>query len=211
MAAPKLSRGRQGAVKALRTPSTRVIAFCLALAAAPALQPAERGLETPKEYRRHIFSLGSFARSVGAATFGQLRNRPPEWGQGARGFIKRFGSSVGTRAIKETIQFGVGTSLHEDLHYYPSNRHGTWTRVEYAVKSTFVVPRTNGPGHTVALGRITGGFGSGLVSRIWQPASVAGIGAGFASGGISIGVDVGMNVAREFWPRKHAKAHKDVK
>jgi hypothetical protein len=36
-----------------------------------------------------------------------------------------------------------------------------------------------------------------------MPASAAGIGAGVASGGIGLGADVGMNMAREFWPRKH--------
>lgn len=56
----------------------------------------------------------------------------------------------------------------------------------------------------MAAGRIAGNIGGGLVSRAWQPASAAGIGAGLARGGIGLGADVGFHVAREFWPRgKH--------
>jgi hypothetical protein len=54
----------------------------------------------------------------------------------------------------------------------------------------------------LAAGRIAGNIGGGLVSRAWQPASAASIGAGLASGGIGIGADVGIHVAREFWPQR---------
>jgi hypothetical protein len=50
------------------------------------------------------------------------------------------------------------------------------------------------------MGRIAGNMGAGVISRAWQPASVAGFGAGLASGGIGMGADVGVHVAREFWP-----------
>lgn len=73
-------------------------------------------------------------------------------------------------------------------------------RVKYAVKSTFIVRRTNKPGKTVALGRVSGNMGAGMLSRAWMPA--ASVGGGVASGGIGLGADVGANVAREFWPQK---------
>jgi hypothetical protein len=50
-------------------------------------------------------------------------------------------------------------------------------------------------------------MGAGMVSRAWQPASTAGVGAGLASGGIGLGADVGYHVAREFWPRHRRVAH----
>jgi hypothetical protein len=100
----------------------------------------------------------------------------------------------------------VGAWHHENLHYQRSNLQGTWPRLGYAVKSTFIVPRTNGrKGKTVAWGRISGNMGSGMISRVWMPASAAGVGAGLASGGIGLGVDVGVNVAREFLPQRKLK------
>ena len=104
---------------------------------------------------------------------------------------------------------GAGALDHEDLRYRRSNLHGTWPRLKYAVKSTFIVPRTDKSGKTLAVSRIAGNIGGGLVSRTWQPASTAGIGTGFASGGIGIAADVGMHVACEFWPRGKAKHPKE--
>jgi hypothetical protein len=158
-----------------------------------------------KEYEHQMAGGQALARSAGSAAIGQIRNHPHEWGGGASGYAKRFGSSMGHHIVKGTIQMGVGAWHHEDQHYYRSNKQGTWPRLKYAVSNTFMVHRNNGPGRTPALGRVSGAMGAGLISRAWQPASAAGLGAGFASGGVSVGADVGMNVAREFWPR-HAKA-----
>ncbi|SPF52523.1 conserved hypothetical protein [Candidatus Sulfopaludibacter sp. SbA4] len=161
-----------------------------------------------RDYRHRILGKRAVLGAAAGATVGQLRNVPHEWGQGAGGFAKRFGSHLAQCAVKETIQLGVGAWHHEDLHYQRSNLHGTWPRMKYAVKSTFIVPRTNisprtnRPGKTFALGRVSGNLGAGLISRAWQPASTAGIGAGLASSGIGLGADVGIHVAREFWPRK---------
>jgi hypothetical protein len=158
-----------------------------------------------EEYRRSVAGGRAIAGSAAGAGIGQLRNHPHEWGQGVAGFAKRFGSSLGTHVVKGTIQMGVAAAHHENLHYQRSDLQGFWPRTGYAVKSTFIVPRTNRPGKTVALGRVSGNFGAGMISRAWQPASSAGLGAGLATGGIGLGADVGLNVVREFWPRKHAK------
>lgn len=181
-----------------------VLVFTCVFAVLPvsAAQPAKGRRETVHEYRHRLVGKRSLAMAAGSAGLGQIRNHPREWGQGPAGFATRFGSALGTHMVKETIQFGVAAWHHEDPHYYRSDLHGTLPRLGYAVKSTFIVPRTNKPGKTVAASRLSGAFGAGLISRVWQPATTAGVGAGFASGGIMLGADVGMNVAREFWPRK---------
>jgi hypothetical protein len=159
-----------------------------------------------REFRRKVATREPLARSAGSAAVNHLRNSPHEWGRGPLGFAKRVGSSIGQHAAKEGIQIGVGAIHHEDLRYHRSNLHGTLPRMGYAVKHTFIVPSTKRRGrHKVALGRISGNMGAGMISRVWMPASAAGIGAGVASGGIGLGADVGMNMAREFWPRKHHK------
>src|SRR5437763_9411312 len=118
-------------------------------------------------------------------------------------------SSTAQHVTTHRLQFGVGAPHHENLHYQLSHKHGTLPRMGYAVKHTFIVPKTNRRGKkTVALGRISGNMGAGMVSRAWQPASAAGVGAGLASGGIGLGADVGANMAREFWPHKHK--HKQI-
>ena len=185
----------------MRTAVRVVLLLVLFLGAAAALTSRQA-----KRYREHVLNGRAVATSASHAAIGQARHSPREWGTGPAGFAERFGSSMGQHVVKGTIEMGVGAWHHENLHYQPSHLHGTGARMKYALKSTFIVPRTNRPGHkTVALGRISGNMGAGLISRAWQPASTAGVGAGVASGGIGLGADVGMNMAREFWPRKHKR------
>jgi len=169
--------------------------------AAPLVQRSPARHRALHQYRKKIFSPESAGRALASGTINSARNYPHEWGGGAGGFAKRVGSAFGQHLVKGTIEVGVGALHHEDLRYRRSHLRGTWPRLKYAVKGTFVVPRTNKRGRTLAAGRIAGNFGGGLVSRAWQPASTAGIGAGLSSGGIGMGADVGIHVAREFWPR----------
>ena len=140
-----------------------------------------------------------FGGAAGAA-FGQWRNAPHEWDQGAKGLAERFGSRFAQNIVKQTMQAPLAAALHEDLAYQTSGAQGTGTRLKYALKRSFVVPRSNGRGDTFALSRIAGNFGGGLISRSWQAPSSAGLGWGFLSGGLALAGDVGFNVVREFWP-----------
>lgn len=161
--------------------------------------------ESLRAYRKKILNPEAAARALAVAGFNTARNVPHEWGGGPAGFAKRAGSAFGQHIVKGSIEMGVGALHHEDLSFQRSNLQGTWPRLKFAVKSTFIVPRTNGSGKTVATGRIAGNVGAGLISRAWQPASTASLGAGLASGGIGMGADVGVHVAREFWPRRKPK------
>ena len=66
-----------------------------------------------KEYGHQMVGGQALARSAGSATLGQIRNHPHEWGGGAGGYAKRFGSSMGHHIVKGTIQMGVGAWHHE--------------------------------------------------------------------------------------------------
>jgi hypothetical protein len=162
--------------------------------------------------RRAVIGKRAVAGAGVSAGFRTATNRPHEWGRGPTGAVKRFGSSLAQGAVKNGIEFGVAGLRKEDLHYQRSNKHGVLPRMAYAAKRTFVVPKKNRPGKkTVAASRIAGNMGAGVISRAWQPASAAGIGAGVASGGIGIGAEVGANMAREFWPRKKRPRRKIIK
>ncbi|HLK64621.1 MAG TPA: hypothetical protein VKU19_14350 [Bryobacteraceae bacterium] len=152
-----------------------------------------------KDLRHRIVNKQAVGGSVARAGIGTAINSPHQWGRGPDGFAKRLGSSFGKHVIKETVQAGVAAAHHENLRYQPSHLNGTWPRVKYAVKSTFVVPRTNKAGKTVALGRVSGNMAAGMASQLWMPA--ASVGAGVATGGVGLAADVGVNVTREFWPR----------
>ena len=159
-------------------------------------------------YVKDTFGRNADARVGAGATIQHIRNSPHEWGRGASGFGKRLGSAFGEHVIKNSIQFGVASVRHEQLGYRRSGQQGFGARMKYALISTVVTHKTTTGKRTPAVGRISGDFGSGLISRTWQPARLHTLGSGFATGGIMLGVDAGSNVLREFWPEiRHPHSH----
>jgi len=120
-----------------------------------------------------------------SAGWGQLRDRPHEWGQGARGFGLRMGSGFAQRVTRETLTYGAASLLHEDNRYFRSTDTAKGKRLEYAILSTFLARKEDGT-REFSYSRIGGMLGSSLISRTWQPASTgsmnsAGVNFGTAS------------------------------
>jgi hypothetical protein len=160
---------------------------------------------TRARFVKDTFGPGAAARAGARAAIGQARNSPHEWGGGAAGFGKRFGSSFAGHVVNNSIKYPVAYARHEALDYQPSHKHGFGPRLTYALESTVITHKTNTGRRTVATGEISGAVGGGLISRLWQPASTHTLAAGFGSAGMALGADAGMNVAREFWPRHPKK------
>lgn len=162
-----------------------------------------------KQYRKSTFGPGAVARSAAGAGIQQWRNHPRQWGHGVKGYGRRFASGFGQHAVKNTIQFGVGALRHEDPRSTrPLKPKGFRPKLKDAVRNTFTVRRYGHRKRGVAAGRISGAVGAGLISRAWQPSSLATVGSGLQSGGISLGADLAINTAREFIPdkKKHRRA-----
>ncbi len=88
---------------------------------------------------------------VGAAftaAIGQASNSVPDWGQGAAGYGKRFGSNLGIAAITLTTRYGLSEALKEDSMYYRCECSGVFPRLKHAVISTWTA-RRGVDGHTV--------------------------------------------------------------
>lgn len=166
---------------------------------------------TPKQYAKHELGPKAVVMAGTGAAIEQARNVPHEWGQGAAGFGKRFASAFAKHAVTKAIQYPVSRALHEEIFYRPSGKHGFGPRLKYALVRVVVTNKTTTGKKTVNAGELSGAVGGGLISRLWQPASVRTIGAGFGSAGITLGVDAGLNVVREFWPEiRHPHHHEAV-
>src|SRR5262245_21545577 len=164
--------------------------------------PATRGSHPYRsKYVRDTFGRRSALETGAGAAINHARNSPHEWGGGMGGFGKRLGSAFGQHVIKNTIQFGVTSARHEVVGYQPSNKRGFGPRLQHALVSTVVTRKTTTGKQTRAVGRMSGAFGSGFISRAWQPARLHTVSSGAATGGVMLGIDAGRNVAREFWPR----------
>lgn len=195
------------------------VAAILAAAAlsAQAADPSQQSpppQQTPKQptagqYVKHIAGPEAVVFAGAGAGITQATNTPHEWGQGAEGFGKRFGSALAKHAVKSAIAFPVAKLRHEVLGYERSTDTRFRPRLEHALLATVYTRKTTTGAKTVNTHEIAGAIGSGLISRLWQPASVRSVGFGFMSAGITIGVDAGTNVLREFWPDIRHRLHHD--
>ena len=155
-------------------------------------------------YLKRTYGPGALLKSGAMAGISQARNRPVEWGQGWDAYGARFGSSMGHRAVSNSISLGVGALRGEDPRYFPSGQSSALARIESALAQTFVVHTDHG-GRTAAIGRIAGAFGGGFVSRTWKPEGYGIIRPGLQSGAISLASGAVSDIIREFWPdvKKH--------
>lgn len=184
--------------------------LCISLS----LQGAEKKLRhhgAVHRYTRAVTRPSVLGRSAAGAGVQHLTNRPHEWGHGPLGYAKRFGSNVGTHAVKTGIEMSVGGMLHEQKMHHRATRPGFTPKLKSALGNTFEVHHRNSNKRYPAVGRMSGAFGSGLVSRAWQPARLHTVGSGLSTGGIALGADFGVNMAREYFPRhKHGRRHRRV-
>jgi hypothetical protein len=174
---------------------------------------AQREKGQRETYGHHVFGGPEPGlKAAAGAGISQAKGTPPEWGGGAAGYAKRFGSAFGKHVIKGSIHYGVARLRHEELDYHPSDAQGFRRRLQYALLSTVITRKTTTGKKTVSTGEIAGALGSGLISRLWQPASLHTWASGFGSAGISLGADAGFNVVREFWPEiRHPHRRREQK
>ncbi len=192
----------------------RIITLLICSAAALAADPPTSSSTVPEaeqeSYVHYVFGgAGPYAKSAAGAGISQATDTPAEWG-GLGGYFRRLGSAFGKHVIKGTIQYEIGHWRHEEIHYRRSGKQGFRPRLIYALESTFITHKTTTGEPTVAAGELAGAVGSGLASRLWQPASTRTFVKGFASAGVSLGADTGYHVVREFWPEiRHPRRHKE--
>lgn len=161
------------------------------------------------QYGKSLVKRDAMIGIGASAGVAQATNSPHEWGRGSAGFAKRLGSGAAHYVVKDTIQRGVGGLLHEEQNnYVRADKPGFGPKFKSAAVNTFWVKHKNSSKRYPAVGRLSGDFGSGLISRAWQPARLRTVSSGFASGGIALGADFGWNLAREYMPPpKQKQAH----
>jgi hypothetical protein len=170
---------------------------------APCLPPLTRR-ERLKDYLHTIVYPEALLGTAAASGIAQARNSPSAWEQGMAGYGRRFASRVGKDIVNSTVRLGIESALGEDSRYYPSPRGETGSRIAHVFRTTLLARRADGH-ETLAVGRITGAFSAGLISRAWHPEGHRSIRQGFQSGALSYGFDFASHAFEEFWPdlRRH--------
>ena len=170
-------------------------------------QPAEP-LDSRSKLGLHVERVSSPLAMAGlgaSAGIMQWTGSPEEWGQGARGYGRRFASTAGTSAIRETLAFGLDSTLHQDPRYFRSLSRGFWRRAAHALRGTILTPTDRG-GETLSAWRLGSAYGAAFLSNQWYPDRLNTFGRCMTRGSLGIGVDFATNLASEFWPDLKRKA-----
>ena len=138
---------------------------------------------------------------VGAALvagINQAESTPPEWGQGAEAYGKRFGSNFGIAAVSTTTRYALAEAFHEDTLYYRCECKGFFPRLSHAVTSSFTA-RHGDDGHRVFSFPALASPYAGTMTAVygWYPGRY-GAKDGSRMGNYSLLGYVGGNVALEF-------------
>lgn len=146
------------------------------------------------------FGLRNFLGAAVSAAIGQALDSPNEWGQGAGGFARRYGSSFAGTFSRQAFAFTLETALREDPRYFPLPRGaGFKQRSMNALKQTIWTKNDDGSSG-FAFARVGSAFGAAELTNAWQPASTGGQGNAFKRGFIGLGADCGYNFLQEFLP-----------
>ena len=165
------------------------------------------GKERFRNYLGSITNLQAVTAVAAQGGIGQAQNTPKEWGGGAEGFGKRVGDAYARYGIRQTLQYGVSTALHEDNRYFVSGQTGVFRRTAFALKSTLLARRDDGR-QSFAFSRMSSAAGAAFISRAWQPRSTTTAGDGAINFGLTMASDAGFNLFREFWPDLIHRFHK---
>ena len=149
---------------------------------------------------------------VGAA-FGaginQGNSTPPEWGQGSKGYGKRFGSDLGIAAVGTTTRYALSEALKEDTLYYRCECRGILPRLRHAMISTLTARRGEDGHRVFSVPSLVAPYAGSMTAVYgWYP-NRYGAKDAFRTGNYSLLAYMGSNIALEFlYSGPHSLLHR---
>jgi hypothetical protein len=153
-----------------------------------------------ERFNRYLKSTaGPFrlAWAAGAAGIDQWRDHPEEWGQGMKGFGRRYASHLGQNAIQQTLTYGLDEAFGLDTGFKKSTREGFGARLKDALLQN-VTSRTRSGKRVISVPRIAGAYSGAIISReTWYPERYS-YKDGLRAGTGNLLTGFGLNLVREF-------------
>lgn len=148
------------------------------------------------------------------AGIAQAENSEPSFGQGMRGYAKRYGTAAADGTIEDFMTGAVLPSLlHQDPRYFQSGQGGFWRRTGYAV-SRIVVTRSDSGRAEFNFSEIIGSaLSAGISNYTYHPRADRTLANTAHGWGMQIGYDTLTIALKEFWPdlrRKTRRLHPEI-
>jgi hypothetical protein len=140
----------------------------------------------------------------------QLEDQNPSFGQGMKGYARRYGTALGDQVIGNMMTESIYPSLlHQDPRYFRIGKgHGTVAhRIAYAASRIFI-SRTDRGGQQFNFSEWVGNASAVAISNAYYPDTRT-AGDNIERLGIACATDAFSQVMKEFWPDvKHALFHR---
>jgi hypothetical protein len=142
----------------------------------------------------------------------QASNTNPTFGQGLKGYSKRYGVAFADNAIGNFMTSAIFPSaLHQDPRFYRLGSGGFFRRAVYA-GSRVLVTRTDGGRAQVNYSEILGNGVAAAISNAYHPGPRT-LSSNISIWGTQVGYDLLSFEMKEFWPDIHrlfARHHQNM-
>jgi len=146
---------------------------------------------------------------VGAvALIGQGENDQKSFGQGVRGYAKRYGVDFADTAVGNFMSNALVPSLtHQDPRYYQLGTGGFFRRTAYALARVFVT-RGDAGNREFNISEIGGNALAGAISNLYHPREDRNLSNNVSVWWTQIAWDAAAFELKEFWPDLRRLIHK---
>jgi|HubBroStandDraft_6_1064221.scaffolds.fasta_scaffold194345_2 hypothetical protein len=151
-------------------------------------------------FRQTYATWGIYAKTAAFSLADQADNSPPEWGDGADGFGKRFGSRYGQFAIQNTLSSTGNYLLGYEPRYDRCRCSGGWRRVGHALLRNFVTYNSTERDKRPQIALYLGAMGAGMIESTWKPGAEDPWRSGYQSVLTQVAFGSFANVVGEFAP-----------
>jgi hypothetical protein len=163
-----------------------------------------------KVVTRSSFDYAEYPWYAFLAGMSQAENSEPGYGQGAIGYVRRYGAAFADGTIENYFTSAILPSvLHQDPRFFQSGKGGFWHRTDYAVSRIFVT-RSDSGNNQFNYSEV---FGSAISSAIstysYHPRQDKTLANTASVWGTQVGWDSATLVLKEFWPDIRRKMHKE--
>jgi hypothetical protein len=149
--------------------------------------------------RENYWSPGATLRTVFSALVAQGSNRPPEWGQGFKGYGKRAASAFATYTIQSSIEAAGDALLKQDPRYIRCDCEKASQRVKHAFIYDFFTKNSEGD-LRFAYAKVGSAYAAQFIQTLWYPDHYSVFKTGFRQGSQSLAFGFGINLIVEFGP-----------
>jgi hypothetical protein len=134
----------------------------------------------------------------------QAANSDPGFGQGFKGYAKRYGAAFADQVDGNIMVGGLfPTILKIDPRYYRLGRGSFAHRFGYAIDRIFIARKDSGS-HMFNIPEFAGNAAAIGISNVYYPAADRNFSGNINDWGTQMGLDAFGNELKEFWPDIHA-------